>query len=81
MFCFSNLQAHSSELHESQLQVDRQAVDLLQRVIKAYNQGSDGSDDWKFCLQPATVVSEIVMKKAIRGENVYKWSFIYRQGH
>ena len=46
-------------------------MDLLQRAIKAYNQGGDGSDDWKFCLQPATVVSEIVMKKAIRGENVY----------
>lgn len=58
--------AHSSGLYEYQLQVDRRAVDLLQRVIKAYNQGSDRCDDWKFCLLPSTVVSEIVMKKAIR---------------
>lgn len=73
MFCSSNWQAHCSELNESQLQIDRRAVGPLQRVIKAYNQGGDGSDDWKFCLQPATVVSEIVMKKAIRGENAYGW--------
>ena len=46
-------------------------MDLLHSVIKAYNQGGDGSYDWKFCLQPATVVSEIVMKKVIRGENLY----------
>ena len=46
-------------------------MDLLQRVIKAYI-GGGGGNDWKFCLLPETVVSELVTKKAIRGKTVYR---------
>jgi len=45
-------------------------VEFLQHVIKAYI-GGGGGNDWKFCLLPATVVSELVMK-TIRGKTAYR---------
>ena len=45
-------------------------MDLLQCVIKAY-MGGGGGNDWKFCLQPATVASDLVMNKAIGGKSTY----------
>ena len=50
-----------------QMETERRAMKLIRLIVEAYLQGG-GGDDWRFCLLASSILVDIGMNNATKGD-------------